>query len=182
MKKLIGTATLSLVLTAFNTTNAQKIAHINRDSLVSIMPEAKAVKDSLQLFYAKKEKDIVFLNNEFQSKYQQFIEKEKEMSDVVKKVRQEELQRLQMSVEEEKQNAQQQLQEYQAKLIKPIQEKVKKAIQEVAKEKKYKYVLDTSIDVVLYSEPSDDIFADVKAKLKIPASPATPAPTMQPKK
>jgi outer membrane protein len=44
-------------------------------------------------------------------------------------------------------------------------EKAKKGIEAVAKEGGYKYVLDTSVGNVLYSEPADDIFAAVKKKL-----------------
>ena len=41
----------------------------------------------------------------------------------------------------------------------------KKAIEAVAKENSYKYVLDTSTGNVLYSEPADDILPLVKKKL-----------------
>jgi outer membrane protein len=50
-------------------------------------------------------------------------------------------------------------------LSKPIQEKAKKAIDAVAKEGGYKYILDTSSGVVLFHEPSDDVLMLVKKKL-----------------
>ncbi|HVA98516.1 MAG TPA: OmpH family outer membrane protein, partial [Bacteroidia bacterium] len=63
--------------------------------------------------------------------------------------------------------AQQDIQKKNDELTKPVYDKAKKAIDEVAKEKGYKYVLDTSTGVVLYSEPSDDILDLVKKKLGI---------------
>ena len=44
-------------------------------------------------------------------------------------------------------------------------EKAKKGIEAVAKEGAYKYVLDTSVGTVLYSEASDDVLMAVKKKL-----------------
>jgi outer membrane protein len=50
-------------------------------------------------------------------------------------------------------------------LIKPILQKVQDAIDAVAKEKGYKYVIDSSTGVLLYADPSNDITSSVKAKL-----------------
>ena len=63
----------------------------------------------------------------------------------------------------------------QAQLLAPLYEKVRKAIQDVAKEKGYTYVL--SPDVMIVSPPSDDLTPAVAAKLgvKLPAPGATPA-------
>ena len=75
------------------------------------------------------------------------------------------------------------LQEYQnknAELSKPIYDKAKKGIEAVAKEGAYKYVLDTSSGVVLYSEPSDDILLLVKKKLdSMPEAVLPGAPTKE---
>ena len=51
--------------------------------------------------------------------------------------------------------------------LKPYYAKAKKAIDAVAKENGYRYALDTSTGLVLYSEPSDDIIGLVIKKLGI---------------
>ena len=59
-------------------------------------------------------------------------------------------------------------------------EKAKKAIEAVAKENGYKYVLDTSAGNVLYSEASEDILLAVKKKLD--SMPAAVIPGANPEK
>ena len=54
-----------------------------------------------------------------------------------------------------------------------IIKKAKKSIDQVAKDNGYKYVLDTSTGLVLYSEPSDDIISLVIKKLGITVPAAT---------
>ncbi|MEO8760699.1 MAG: OmpH family outer membrane protein, partial [Bacteroidia bacterium] len=86
-------------------------------------------------------------------------------SDLVKKTKEEELTQLNQRIEDFRTQAQQDYQKKSADLSKPIYEKAKKAVDAVAKENGFKYVFDTSTGIVLFHEPSDDIFALVKKKL-----------------
>ena len=144
---------------------AQKIAHISLDSLVSAMPETKTAKDAAQAYYKGIENESISMQTELETKYQKYMQDEATMSEVVKKNKQEELNQLQRRIEDFKMQAQQDYQKKSAELTAPIMEKAKKAIDAVAKEGGFKYVLDTSVGNVLYSEPADDIFAAVKKKL-----------------
>ena len=47
----------------------------------------------------------------------------------------------------------------------PIIDKARKAIDEVAVSKNYTYVFDSSVGVLLYAKDTEDVMADVKAKL-----------------
>ena len=62
-------------------------------------------------------------------------------------------------------NAQEQLQNREAELLKPIIDRAKKAIEDVAKEGGYTYILDAGTAAILYSQDSDDIMPLVKKKL-----------------
>jgi outer membrane protein len=67
-------------------------------------------------------------------------------------------------------------------VFQPVFEKAEKAIQAVAKEKGYAYILDIAQQSVLYFEGGDDISAAVKTKLGIdpnakPVAPAATTPT-----
>lgn len=160
------TALLALALVgSFTCTKAQKIAHISLDSLVSTMPETKIAKDVAQAYYKGIENESISMQSELESKYQKYMQEEATMSEVVKKNKQEELNQLQRRIEDFKMQAQQDYQKKSSELTAPIMEKAKKGIEAVAKEAGYKYVLDTSVGNVLYSEPADDIFAAVKKKL-----------------
>jgi outer membrane protein len=149
----------------FTIAKAQKIAHISLDSLMSVMPETKTAKDAAQAYFKGIENESISMQTELETKYQKYIQEEASMSDVVKKNKQDELNQLQRRIEDFKMQAQQDYQKKTAELTAPIMEKAKKGIEAVAKEGGYKYVLDTSVGNVLYSEPADDIFAAVKKKL-----------------
>lgn len=146
---------------------AQKIAHIRLDSLVSLMPETKIAKDVAQNYLKGIEQELGAMQSEFEGKYKDYMEKESTMSDLLKKNKQEDLQQLQKRIEDFRTQAQQDYQKKYAELTAPIMEKAKKGIEFIAKEGGYKYVLDTSIEntSVLYSEPSEDILAAVRKKL-----------------
>lgn len=163
MQQMIVSTTLSLSI--ITTGLAQKIAHLSLDSLVSSMPETKTAREQAQNYLKDLEKTVMSMEQELQTKYNDYLANEATMSDLVKKTKQEELQSLQKRIEDFKVQAQQ---DYQAKyqmLINPILEKAKKAIELVAKENGYKYVLDASAGFILYSEPSDDILSAVKKKI-----------------
>ncbi|GAB4453002.1 MAG: OmpH family outer membrane protein [Bacteroidia bacterium] len=163
IQKLIVTTGICIGIAA--SAFAQKIAHLSLDSLVSGMPETKIAREQAQNYLKDLEKTVMSMEQELQTKYNDYLANEATMSDLVKKTKQEELQSLQRRIEDFKTQAQQ---DYQAKyqlLINPILDKAKKAIEMVAKESGYKYVLDASAGFILYSEPSDDILPLVKKKL-----------------
>ena len=147
--------------------HAQKIAHINVDSLVSTMPETKVASEAAQNISNGLNQEMIAMQTEFESKYKDYLEKEATMSDLLKKNRQEELQQLEKRTADFRTQASQDYQRRTAELTAPIMAKAKKAIEAVAKEAGYKYVLDTSpqATLVLYSEAADDILMAVKKKL-----------------
>ncbi len=166
MKKITLSLFIALATIGINSKiNAQKIAHLRVDSLLTLMPEAKKAETLAQDFLKQFEKEIASMNTEFQTKYGDYMANQATYSDLIRKNKEEELQTLQQRIEAFKEQAQQEYQNKNAELSKPIYDKAKKAIDAVAKENGYKYVLDTSSGVVLYSEPSDDILQLVKKKL-----------------
>lgn len=180
MKKAICTIAALGCLTF---AQAQKIAHLSFDSLVSLMPETKTATEALQGFLKGLEQESVAMQSELDSKYKNYLEIEATLSDLIKKSKQEDLQQLQTRIQDFQRQAEQEYKRKQAELTTPIYEKAKKGIEAVAKESGYKYVLDASLQntTVLYSEPSDDILNAVKKKLDsmplatIPGTNSTPA-------
>lgn len=166
MKKTIKKAALTLfAAAALTSATAQKIAHVDLDSLVSMMPETKTAKDVAQKYLKDLESTVASMEEELQKKYNDYLTNEATMSDLVKKTKQDELNSLQRRIEDFKMQAQQDYQKKYGELTAPIMEKAKKAIESVAKEGGYKYVLDTSVGNVLYSEPAEDVLLPVKKKL-----------------
>ncbi|PBQ32174.1 hypothetical protein CNR22_10445 [Sphingobacteriaceae bacterium] len=146
---------------------AQKIAHLSFDSLINMMPETKIATDAAKVFLDGLEKEVIAMDSELQAKYKKYMEESTNMSDLLKRNREEEIQSLQKRIEDFRQQGNQEYTRKSAELTAPIMEKAKKGIDAVAKEGGYKYVLDTSTDrtSVLYHEASDDILMLVKKKL-----------------
>jgi outer membrane protein len=192
MKKITTSLAIIFAALMFSTeVSAQKIAHLRVDSLLTLMPEAKKAEAIAQDFLKQFEKEIASMNTEFQTKYADYMANQASYSDLVRKNKEEELQMLQQRIEAFKEQAQQEYQNKNAELSRPIYDKAKKGIEAVAKEGGYKYVIDTSSGVVLYSEPSDDILLLVKKKLDsmpeavlpgapVKETPKTPTPKANP--
>ncbi|MEO6304878.1 MAG: OmpH family outer membrane protein [Bacteroidia bacterium] len=171
---------LALIIAAiglFSFANAQKIAHLSLDSLISLMPETKIAKEAAQNYLKGIDAESISMQTELETKYKDYMEKQATMSDLVKKTKEDELNQLQRRIEDFKQQAQQDYQRKTAELTAPIMDKAKKGIEAVAKEGGYKYVLDTSAGSILYSEASEDVLGAVKKKLdSMPAAVIPGAP------
>ena len=164
------------------TANAQKIAHINLDSLISLMPESKTAQQAVLDYSKQLQQQVETMQTELQGKYEKYQAESANMAPIVKQSVEAELNDLNKRIGDFQQQAQQEYQKKSAELSKPVYDKAKKAIDQVAKENSYKYVLDTSTGLVIYNEPADDIIALVVKKLGItpgatPKQSVTPAPT-----
>jgi len=180
MKKIvrISLAGVALVVSSF-TASAQKIAHINLDSLISIMPESKTAQQSVQDYAKQLEEQVTMMQSELKTKYDDYTLKSKDMAEVVRASKEKELNDLNQRLQDFQQQAQADYQKKSGELSKPVYEKAKKAVDAVAKENGFKYVLDTSTGLVIYNEPADDIIGLVIKKLgitpgAIPVAPLAP--------
>jgi len=175
----------AFVLISSYSVKAQKVAHVNLDSLIGIMPESKIAQQSVQEYAKQLEQQVVAMQTELQSKYEGYQKEGANLAPIVKESKEKELNDLNQRIQDFQQQAQTDYQKKSAELSKPVYEKAKKAIDQVAKENGFKYVLDTSTGIVLYNEPADDIIALVIKKLGITVpSPATTGatPITSPKK
>lgn len=175
MKNNLKLAIVGVILTASSITNvsAQKIAHVNLDSLITLLPESKIAQQGVQDYAKQLEQQVTAMQTELQTKYTEFQEKSKDMPELVRVSKEKELNDLNQRIQDFQQQAQADYQKKSAELSKPVYEKAKKAIDQVAKENGYRYVLDTSTGLVLYNEAADDIIGLVIKKLGV----STPAPT-----
>lgn len=144
-----------------------KLGHINSSDLMQIMPGRDSAQATLQQEITDLENTLKSMQEELESRYNAFQSKASEMSDLIKQTKQRELQDMGARIEEFQKNAQKQIEERQAELLKPIIDRAKKAIEDVAKENGYTYVFDASVGALLYSQDSDDIMPLVKKKLNL---------------
>ena len=162
-------AVLSLMIGTSLETSAQtqKIGYIDFNGLIQAMPGIDSVKIKLQNYQQMLSDQMDQMRTEFENKYLDYQSQAATMSDLIKQTKEKELSDLQSRIDAFQQKAQQDLQTKQEELLKPVIDKARGAVKEVAKENKYTYILNSIEDVVLFSEPTDDIMGLVKKKLGI---------------
>jgi outer membrane protein len=183
MKKLFISFAL-LLLTSLSFAQ-QKIGYINSEELIMSMPEAKKADAEINAYAKTFQDQLASMQKELETKYKAYTDGVKTMSEAMKDVKEKELQDLQNRIQSTQQSAEEKIGTKRQDMLKPITEKADKAIQAVAKEKGYTYILDASVNgVIIYATPTDNIIEDVKTKLGIPktAPAAAPASTGTPKK
>jgi outer membrane protein len=128
------------------------------------MPGRDSAQAQLQREMIELENELKNMQAELQQLYNDYMAKESQMSDLIKKTKQTELQEKGSRIEKFQQDAQISLQEKEKELLTPIIDKAKNAIRDVAKENGYTYIFDSAVGVTLY-EGGDDILPLVKKKL-----------------
>jgi outer membrane protein len=163
MKKI----TLILAVCTFCVTSsfAQKYGHVNSGDIMKGMPGIDSIQIKLADFHQNLQILYENMANEFQTKKDKFDKEAGTMSSSVRKLREDELISIQNRIQEFSMNAQDDVEQEQARLIAPFQEKVQNAINDVAKENKYSYIFDTQ--TLLYYDGGDDITPLVKKKIGI---------------
>ncbi|SHM47300.1 OmpH family outer membrane protein [Mucilaginibacter sp. OK098] len=167
MKKLLKVALVAVCfLTVGNFAKAQaKIGYINFDGLVQQMPEFKTVKVQLDTYQKQFVDQLSAMNTELQNKGKEFQATQATMTDAVRTTKQAELQDIQKRMQDLQTSAQQQVENKGSELYKPLSDKATGAIEAVAKEKGYNYVINTAQTQLIVSPPGDDLMAAVKLKL-----------------
>jgi outer membrane protein len=145
-----------------------KFGHIDIQALIQVMPERTAAINELEKTATELEEMLGTMSSELQTMFKDYSEKQATMSDLVRQAKEEDIRAKQQRVETFRAQSEQQLQQKQQDLMKPIIEKADKAIADVAKEQSLIYVFDVSSRVVLYkSAQSVDVLPLVKKKLGI---------------
>ena len=168
--KTIKITLLMLVVALSTTAMAQKgtkVGHINSNDLLTAMPERTTVQKELEEYANQLKVTLDAMSKEYETKVADFQSKQDVMTDIIKNNKIKEITDLEKRIKEFQQTAEADLQKKEQDLLQPIIDKAKTAINDVAKENGYTYVLDSSVGVVLYSVETDDILPKVKKKLGI---------------
>ena len=142
-----------------------KLGHINSNELMQIMPGCDSAQAALQKEVEDLQADMEAMKKEYETKVNDYMAKRDQLSELIRKSKESDLQAMASRIEEFQANAQKLLEERQEALLKPIVDRAKKAIEEVGRENGYTYIFDAGVGAVLYSQDSDDIMPLVKKKL-----------------
>ncbi|NLA15994.1 MAG: OmpH family outer membrane protein [Bacteroidales bacterium] len=172
-------ATLLVVLTCvLGTTFAQslKFGHINSQELIGLMPERDSALIKLQNYTNELEETIAEMQQEYQTKYNTYQQRQATWSAAVLESKQRELIELQQRLEQFSQGAQQEYQQMQQILFSPVFQKANEAIEKVAKEQGFTFIFDLSAGGVIFfnEDVSIDVLPLAKTVLGIPAEKVAP--------
>ena len=142
-----------------------KFGHINSADLIQLMPETKQSDSTLRKFGESLDGQLKTMTAEYQSKLQKYQSGRDSMPDAILAVKEKELEDLGMRIQDFQQTAQESIQKKKEELYGPILKKADQAIKDIAKEKGYAYIFDTSGGTVLYAQESDDVMNLVKTKM-----------------
>ena len=157
---------LALMIGATAFTNAQsKVAHIATQELVQELPDYKNAMDQLQKLEKTYDAEIKDMLSEAQSTMQRYEAEANTKSEEENQKRATELQAAQRRIQEHSAKARQDLQKKETDLLKPILEKVRTAIQKVARDKGYDYVLDSTTGTGVLLADGYNLMPDVKKEL-----------------
>ena len=148
--------------------NAQsKIAHIDVTQLMRAMPEMKTAEAELKKLSETYNADIEGSMTELQNKYTLYENEAASKTPEENQKRAEELQGAKQTIGEAQQTAQRELQKKQQELFAPISDKAQAAIDKVATEQGYDYVIDSQVGGGLIVYNGKDLLVDVKKELGI---------------
>ena len=153
--------------------------HIDFAMLYSMMPGLDSVKTIFEQYNTSIQQQYGAMQQELESKFMEYQANMNTMSDIIKQTKEAEINDLKSRMDAFEQTASQDLQDKEIKLTAPIIEEARNAIEEVAKENKFKYVFNSTEGLLLYGDPADDIMDLVKAKLNITAPTPESLPTPQ---
>lgn len=168
MKKTIFL--LAFVALATVSSFAQKYGHLNFGELISAMPETEVANTSLKGF----QDGLIAAGEErakkFQEKYVAFTQRVRggDMTRAQQEAAQGELEKEQAELQGLEEEIEEKINARRSQLLEPIITKAEAAIKEFSKENGYLMVFDTSVfNAVLFAGESDDLMAQIKAKLGI---------------
>jgi outer membrane protein len=150
-----------------NAQNPLKIGHVDIMKILSELPE----RDSAQIVLDRETKEIESSYEEMQVIYNKLVDDytkgQSTYSEVVKKAKEDEILDMQKRLQEFEQNATASLQKRNTELIQPIYDKIIKAIEKVATQNNFTYILDISKGAVAFtSKDSHNINSLVLSLLK----------------
>src|SRR5665647_2276674 len=170
MKRSISIAVLMIVIAlAGQSAMAQnfKFGHINSDELIQVMPEYDSATVKLDKFRKELVNALELMSVELNNKNAAYEKDSKNLSDVVKQTKEQELVDMNRRIQEFQGSAQTQLQDKQVELFQPIYTKVDKAIKDVGKENGFTYVFDVAKGSILYFDEAKSINVLTLAKAKL---------------
>ena len=147
-----------------------KFGHINSDELFQSLPEVDSASANLERFSRELSNAYELMQVELNNKFEVYNRDSRNLTDIVRQTKEQELSDMTRRIQEFQQSAQQQLQDRQVELLQPIMTKVEKAIKDVGAENSFIYIftIGQGSSVAYFDETkSVDVMPLVKVKLGV---------------
>jgi len=159
---------LNLQAQAQSNNSELKIGYVNPQSILANMPEMRAVQQRLQNFTARKQQELLTLEQDFQTQVAQYQQKVGVISAEAQQQEEVRLGQLQQELLQAQEVAEQELAQRRDELVGPLLEQIGSAIEAVAQKQGLSYVLNTTTSsgdmIILYASE------DFRAKFDITQS------------
>lgn len=163
---------LSLILFMFAASLAAsaqtRFGYLSYDSVLVAMPDYKLAKRSIDDLRLKYDAELKRTEQEFNEKYEAFLEVQRDLVPTILRKRQAELQEMMEKNMAFRKDAQQLLQQAETEAYAPVRRKLNEAVTKVGSEHGYAFILNTDGDACPYINPEmgEDATEFVKAELK----------------
>lgn len=169
MKKIVLLAACSLFLATFS--HAQKYAIIDTKYILDKMPDYKAAQKQLDDIARNWQKEIDDMQSDLDKMYKTFDAEQVMLSDDLKKKREDQLfikEKTVRDLQRQRFGFEGDLFKKRQELIQPIQNKVYNAVQKLAVQRAYDFILDKSEGItVIFADPKLEKSEDVLRELGI---------------
>jgi len=169
MKRYIGIAALVVLMISAGQAQNFKFGHINSDELIRTLPELDTANAQLEKLRQELINNLEIMSVELNNKSDAYNKESKNLTELVRQTKEQELIDLNRRIQEFQVNAQEQLQNKQVELFQPIYARVEKVISDVGKENGFLYIFDVAKGSLLYFDESKstNVLALVKTKLGV---------------
>ena len=162
---------LSLIIVAtvmFTSTvhSQNRVAYVNTLELINSLPDKISATERLTTLNENYKQELEIMQNEYNKKYSDFITYQESLAESIKLRRMQELTDLENRIQNFTKLAQQDIEEHEQMLLKPIKEKVQAAIKEVGIEQSFTIVYDLDNPCIMFISP-DAIDANILVKSKL---------------
>jgi outer membrane protein len=154
MKRIILIAAMAVASVAASAQDF-KFAYVDFTELVQLMPEADSARVQTEAASLEAQETYQAMVEEYQSKGQQFQQKQASWTPAIRESKAAELQQIEYRIQEFQQAIQQDLQQLNATLQAPIYEKAQNTVNELAKAKGVALVFEKNS--LLYVDPAQGI-------------------------
>lgn len=166
-KKLFVAALVAIASITSYAQTTLKIGTVNLDEVMQAMPETSVLEKELANKTSTFQNQAKQMQDEFQSKYQAYVEQHDSLDELTRGVREDELRSLQQRLEQYQQANYQQITQYREQQLAMIQDKLFKAVKAVGDREKFVAVFPTNDATYFSASLTTDVTGLVKSELGI---------------